>query len=74
MNKYTFAEIKVGDYFLHMEDKGVYKLLDIKEDFRGDMTYKFLEIKTNQEWIHTKKWFTKKLMPAPRAIRILYGA
>lgn len=75
MNKYTMAEVKVGDYFIHLEDKGVYKLIGLIESkYRGDISidYTFLEMRTNETWTYGKKWFMKKLMPAPRAARILY--
>ena len=76
MNKYTMAEVKVGQYFLHLEDKGVYKLLSIdnvKRRGQYEWQYKFIEMRTKQEWVQTKKWFMKHLMPAPRASRILYA-
>lgn len=75
MNKYTIAEAKVGDYFIHLEDKGVYKLISIdQKKYKGNLEwqYKFLEMRTKQEWVQTRKWFLKHLMPAPRAARILY--
>lgn len=71
------AEVKPGQYFLHLEDKGVYKLLSIdnvKHRGQYEWQYKFLEMRTKQEWIQTRKWFMKHLMPAPRAARILYEA
>lgn len=76
MNKYTMADIKIGDYFLHLEEKSVYKLLSIdQQKYKGNLEwqYKFLDMKTKQEWIQTRKWFMKNLMPAPRATRILYN-
>ncbi len=75
MNKYTMAEVKAGDYFIHLEEKSVYKLLSIEQKkYKGNLEwqYTFLDLKTKQEWVQTRKWFLKHLMPAPRATRILY--
>lgn len=75
MNKYTIAEAKVGDFFVHLEEKSVYKLISVEQKkYKGNLEwqYTFIDMKTKDQWVQTRKWFMKKLMPAPRATKVLY--
>lgn len=74
MNAHSRKLVKPGDVFVHLETGDVYKLLRIKVSPRDatDISYIFLDIKTEQEMNYSWNMFRNRLKCAPTQAQILY--
>lgn len=79
MNAHSRKLVKPGDVFVHVETGDMYKLLSINKIERSwrtpkeEITYIFLDIKTDQQMEYSWAMFRDRLKYAPKPAQFLYA-